>query len=488
MRFINVALLFVFGMCCVFAQENTASDQEKRIQDLEKMILEQKKMVDQQQKLIQDLQKQVGNNQEDTKEYTEKIVREYLNQSAAEEGEGETIQAGYDNGFFIRSVDGNFKMTLRGYVQAGLGIFESDTTDDNSFFINGAQVNTDVYLYNQWHASLQLDFVQTRSKDDGFFNNGGDFKFEAKMEDAYVEYVGIDEFRVRVGQTHVPFTLEGQYGEFQGISIWQEPFIKSWAHGRDPGAMLYGTLLDAVEYKISMHNGEGQNRINNTDDFLYAGQLRVYYLGKSKHSDSFVHAGVIRGRDDRLKADGAFGSASIFSPWGRKIYGDGNIAQENSSATQGWRTAVDVGAKYQEKIGNDALRIEGEFMFSEWEREFAGGLRLTRLYGIGVSGGIQYRFNLTGNDDGSGIFPTIKYSYTHLDNYETNQDIGEIDGQIVSTYTIGLGYAFNNNVWVNLNYIILDVDRKDVDGPSENGRDASDDLEQAFFAQFTMLW
>ncbi len=454
--------------CFVLAQDTKLNnDQEKRLQLLEDLVKQQQNRID-------ELEDQLGESEESTREYTEKLVKEYLSQESIQEDFG--VSAGYDRGFFIRSADGNFELKMTGYIQFGVGFFENDTKDNNSFFVNGMFLTFDMFFYQQWWVRLQFDLVGVFGGNDGFFQNGN--KFEPEVRDAFIQYTGIPEFNVRAGNTHVPFTIEGQYGQHQRFSIFAEPFILSWGHGRDPGFMLLGTMRDVLEYKLSVHNGEGQAKINQTDQFLFAGQMRFFYLKKSVNNKSFLHAGFLRANDNNLKENGAFGSASIKTPWGRRLFGDANVA--NDDGAQGWRTAFDVGGTY--RVG--PWRIEGEYMYSEWERSQAAGLR--RLYGHGGYLGVAYKHNLTGEDDGSGLIGLVKFSYTDLDDSNGGGATQGIEGQTVLVYTAGLGYAFNRHIAINTNWILVDTDRSDVNSPkNDNGVDGT---EQGWFVQVTAIW
>ncbi len=452
----------------VLAQDAKLNDdQERRLQELENLVK-------QQQHRIEELQSQLGETEQSTREYTEKLVKEYLSQESVQEDFG--VSAGYDEGFFIRSADGSFELKMTGFIQFGVGFFEDDTKDNNSFFVNGIFLTFDMTFYDQWWARIQFDLVGKRGGNDGLFQN--DQNFEPELRDAFIQYIGTPEFNVRVGQTHVPFSIEGQYGENEGLSIFSEPFIVGWSHGRDPGFMILGTMRDVLEYRLSVHNGEGQNQINQSDQFLFAGQMRFFYLKKSVNNDSFIHVGFLRANDNRLKENGAFGSASVFTPWGRRLFGDANVA--NDDGTQGWRTAFDVGATYN--VG--PLRIEGEYMYSEWERAQAAGLR--RLHGHGGYIGASYIHNLTGEDDGSGLIGLFKFSYTDLDDSNGGGATQGIEGQTVLVYTAGVGYAFNRYIVVNANWILVEADRSTVNSPkNDNGVDGT---EQGWFVQVTAQW
>ncbi len=458
-----MAFFILFPLVVAPAQQINASGEE-RIQKLEKLIQEQSER-------IQELQKKVGQVEQPTKEYTEQIVREYMNRPHAEEAA--SISAGYESkGFFIRNADGNLELYMSGFIQAGLGIFENHSFDNNSFYLNGVSLAFDLYLLKDWHGRIQFNFPYS----DGI-----------NLWDAYIEYIGIPELNVRVGQFHVPFTIERQYDPQQGMSIWKESFML-WGHGRDRGLMFLGTFADMVEYKLSLMNGEG-TQTNETDEFMMAGSVRFYPFKKSENPYSFFHLGMVRSRDDTLNGSGNINSSSLFTPWGRQLF-DGVAGTDN---TQGWKTGVDVGGAldmYLDPQKVSRIRVEGEYMYITWERNFAAG-RQPYVDGIGFYLGMLYKYNLTPEIEGAGIFPMFKVSYATADNPHSGGPVGvdNLPGQTMWTYTFGLGYAFNKYVSANFNWVMVDIQQTDIyGGPKTHTGDPSDDTEHAWFFQLTAQW
>jgi len=473
---LSLAILILFSQAAV-AQPVT-SDQEARIQELEKVL-------QQQDQRIQQLQQRVADRPATS------VVTEYANSPAAQETKP---IAGHEvGGFFVRTPDGKLELFLSGYIQMGLAIFENDTPENNGFYPNGISLAFDMYLLENWHGRIQLNFHNAyRFSDVAGGWNG------VNLRDAYVEYLSSrtdPAFNVRVGQTHVPFTIGGQYGETDGIAIWGAPFINAWSHGRDPGIMIWGRLSDMIEYKASLHNGEGANRLNGTDDFLMALGCRLYPFNYSENSNTFFHVGFIRTRDtDGDNTSGQFGSATLSPPWGRRVFGD-VLAVGDAATTRGWRTGVDTGFRFDAPLDPEktsSIRAEVEFMYMMWERKLSTG-RLPFLNGYGISFGLVYKMNLTPDIEGEGLWPLFEFSYSDVDNKSTN-DTGlgaNIDGQRVFTYTLGVGYSFNKFVSVAFNWVVVNLDEKDAYGdvPARDDRaDGSDDLEHAWFLQVTAQW
>ncbi len=461
----------------VFSVTLQAQTSEDRLQKLEKLC-------EQQEAQIQKLQERLGVMQDESsyKQYTEKIVKEYLKEPVAEE-DGTGITAGYDNGFFVRAAEGNLELKLSGYLQAGLGIFENDTPVNNSFYLNGVYLTFDMYLLKDWHSRIQIDFADTNNR----FGGGA---YNVRLRDAYIEYIGLPELSVRVGQTHVPFTMQGQYGENEGMTIASEPFIGGWSHGRDIGLMLHGVIADKVGYAAGLFNGSGANAGNADDDFLMAAQMRFYYCGYAQNPNNFIHIGLLRNREQNLDGVGLVNASGVgFFP--------GNITQDG--LTQGWRNAVDVAFRFDRDLeGGHNVRVESEFMYSAWQRDYSskpgdfnptGVGRRSWLEGFGWTFGFTYRHCIKPEVKDSGIVAGFVFSYTDLDNKDTKR-VGvndNIPGQRAWSYTFIVGYNFNKHIAVAFNWVMLDLDNKVYYGTAK-ADGGSGDLEHAWFFQITSQW
>ena len=428
----------------------------------------------QQAKQIEALQKRLGVLQDEKsyKDYTQKIVKEYLDQPVAEE-EQVGITAGYDNGFFIRGAKGDLELKMTGYVQAGAGIFENNTDDNNTFFLNGVYLAFDAYILKDWHARIEINFADPYSYQ---FQDGNDY--DPELQDAYIEYIGIPEFNVRIGKTHVPFTIEGQYNETEGMSVWSAPFINGWAHGRDVGIMIHGVVANMIGYKIGLFNGEGSST-NMSDDMLFAYQTRIYFLGYDTNPNTFFHVGFLR---NRTQNDQPFG---LSAPWGLDI-----LSEETSFfETNDYQTGLDIGFKYDKDLkGGHNVRVESEFVYSTWQRHLSTG-NLEEIDGYGLLFGVAYRHCLNPEVEGSGVIGMLKFSWTEIDNGDTNDTVvgSNVKGQEAYVYTLGLGYAFNSHVSANINWVMMDLAER-ANGVNTGKSDESGGLAHAWFFQITTIW
>ena len=188
-----------------FAQAESA---EERIQQLEAKIQQLELRLD------------VLNNEADYKEYTENIVKEYL-QSPAIEDDKIAIATGYDKGFFVRDTEGAVELKISGYLQDCFEVYENNTKENNDFFIGNARINFEAFFMKNWHARLEVNYA----------NN-------PKITHAYIEYLPMTELNFRFGNASIHFSMQAVYKGWQRMTILANPFIASWGHGRDLGVLV----------------------------------------------------------------------------------------------------------------------------------------------------------------------------------------------------------------------------------------------------------
>ncbi len=460
----------------LFAQ--TFQENEARLMELEKRCQTQ-------QAQLRELEQQLENcSTKDPEAYTQKIVQQYLEQSQAQE-DGETLTAGYEEGFFIRSSDGDYELKFTGFAQFGIGIFENNTFDNDTFFPNNVYLIFDFTFFEKWHAHIEADFADTES---------------VKMYDAYLEYMAIPELNFLVGHVYVPFSLTGEHYAYALNTIFYEPFVYSFDHGYDMGFYIYGVLADMFSYDIGIFNDGGTMTMHNDDDFMFATRFRWYFLGNEKNPDTFLHFAFMRAR--RTESDVDNRDAVIWTGWGRQVFDGDDVNphadkygsdRTNESTTRGWRTSFDLGLRWSHDFENGSnLRVEIEGMHITWNRELTTGrLAPLQLWGGLVS--VAYRHSICPEIEQSGIIPALAFSYTDIDNKSTNDTgdaagpVANIRGQRVYNYTIGLGYAFNKHLKVNFNWIIMDLDN-DAMNPSKDKEETGHSLEHAWFLQATATW
>ena len=404
---------------------------------------------------VQQLESRLGVLQDEAsyKEYTEEIVKEYL-QSPAMEDERIAITAGYDKGFFVRDPEGTIELKLGGYLQNGLEIYENNTTQNNGFFTKSARVNFELFFMKNWHARLEVNYAN-----------------KPKITHAYIEYLAMPEFSVLFGTTVIPFSMQGVYNGWQGMTILANPFVSSWGHITDLGVIFSGVLGNMFAYSAGLFNGVGSFEENDDDELLVAGQVRLYYCGYKENNNNFIHVGVLADR-----ADGVQGIDNA------QLYGFERKTIKKGEETDDWKLAIDVAFKYVAYLeGGHSLRFEAEAMAVRWDRAGVRG----NIVGYGATAGLEYRHCLTPDIKNSGIILGANFCYNDIDNHGgPNMGLTQPETEALTAYiyTFILGYAFNSHLDVSINWIIMDLDQKDG---AKDSKHNTGSLEQAWLLQIT---
>ena len=86
------------------------------------------------------------------------------------------------------------------------------------------------------------------------------------------------------------------------VASYYSPFLSN-VPLRDVGIMIYGNGLpflpneifaDHLTYAMGIFNGEGMNKVNVSDEFLYVAQARFYPL-TTKEKNVYFHAAFMTG-------------------------------------------------------------------------------------------------------------------------------------------------------------------------------------------------
>lgn len=521
MRFVIVFLAICFlGVNVVLAQD--------RVTDLESKLRAQEQK-------IQELEQKLSQIQSKGGDYTKQLVQEYLQSPEAQEQMG--VVAGYDNGFFLRTKDVEFKFT--GWLQVGMALFENDTNDgvdwsgrgvwgtsddgavgaSNTFGARAARIQFHMYFFKYWHAVVDME--------------AGDLAGNDLLRDAYIEYQCSDPLNVRVGQFIVPFSIEAQELEWDMLTIGSAPIVQTAAafgprgvgtplySKRDVGLMAYGFLFDYVGYAVAITNGTGRNAVDNNDDFHYFIQGRFYPF-TTEHKRTFVHAAFMRGREGQ-RTNGA----TLGTPWGWDVFDasaqgvPANEPTENQvvagalDTTSGQRTGVSFGYSF---IREDIpFRTEAEFIWMEFSRDRGvagpwdqgspvwGERRASRIQMYGFWIQFSYFIQITDDKD-TGIEPLLKIDYADVDDESADYpgalgDVGighalAIRGQDLWDFTLGVRGHLNKHIRLDFNWVISKPENSDHIGPNIGSAvgsisdkiDHSGGLMHAFLFQIQAKW
>jgi len=153
------------------------------------------------------------------------------------------VLAGWKDGFFLESPNGDFKLKFRGLVQANARFpFGAGTNPTNSqFFLRRVRPTFEGTVFKYFDWKIMPDFGLGTTT----------------LQDAYMDinYFG-PEVKLRAGKTKVPFSLE-RLQSAQNLLFIERAISQNLAPNRDVGFYLFGDLLDSiVGYQAGVFNGE----------------------------------------------------------------------------------------------------------------------------------------------------------------------------------------------------------------------------------------
>jgi hypothetical protein len=162
------------------------------------------------------------------------------------DGEEETKpQAGFQNGFFIQSPDGNFKLGLHALIQTQFRTYTSEVgrTGLTNFFLRRARPIIDGTVYKGFDFRVVPNFGLGR----------------VQLFDAFVNYHHFREASLQFGKFKSPFSLERLQSAANLVFI-ERSIGNNLSPNRDIGIMGYGEgLKGRVTYQLAGLDGAPDN-------------------------------------------------------------------------------------------------------------------------------------------------------------------------------------------------------------------------------------
>jgi phosphate-selective porin OprO/OprP len=241
-----------------------------------------------------------------------------------------------------------YKLTLGGYIQANFedgdvsafeGRFGLSGLKDR-FRLRRARINLSGDFAEQFDFKVEGDFEQsdsaitalksvstTTGKTTTVTNST---RTEFSATDVFINWHGIPEANIKVGQWKAPFGLEQLTPDPKLIMIERSLPTGALTPERQVGVQLWGKPLanlwpqekDLVTYYAGVFNGNGRNvNTNDNNNFMYVGRLELLpFSGKLLGQEASLKLGgdVMNSRDD---------AGTIISPSGNlKVNTDGSLA------------------------------------------------------------------------------------------------------------------------------------------------------------------
>ncbi len=186
-----------------------------------------------------------------------------------------TLQAGYDDGFFIRSVDDKFKMTFFGRMQFRWTYYQSQPENDyllpgfrrsdrSGFDLNRARFGVFGHAYSpDWTYYIEMEADEADA-------------YDWIISELWVDYRFVDELHFAAGLLKFAST-RAQMTSDANLQFVDRPIVDAvFGLGYGIGARLWGQLFDGkVDYYLDVANqvsngeGVGIGRTITTDEALY---------------------------------------------------------------------------------------------------------------------------------------------------------------------------------------------------------------------------
>jgi hypothetical protein len=258
--------LVAAGLVIVSLGSPARSPAADRLQELERALEAQKSMLEQLQQEIQTLKQERARQQtlEQDVQGLKRAQQENRELKREVEQLKVTAKPQFEAGFekwqpYIRSSDGNFRLSQVGRAQVDFRGYEEGSSLKNNFLVRRGRIGLLGTFYKYLDFFVEADFGQGT----------------AVLTDGYLELRYWPEFRFRVGQFKVPFSYEDLFAD-NNIDFVERSVADNLAPSRDLGAMVHGSLFGGViGYAGGIFNGTGQNTADTNNSKDLAGRLVV---------------------------------------------------------------------------------------------------------------------------------------------------------------------------------------------------------------------
>ena len=235
-----------------------------------------------------------------------RIVEAVLRDSARhEQALQQQTTAGYDHGFFINSLDHNFRIKIRGYVQAGYSFAYSSVGNAQNISTTGQPIGPPAVgdasrftlrrarLIFSGHAWSPRVVYEVSGDFAGANSSNGYFK----MTTTYGGYRFWRQVLLRAGVLRVPFTYLSDYpvtgDDFGSFPLLFTPFNASRSLGLDLSGKLFS---DHLTYDAQVNNGSKAGNSGVSIDNRFGSYIRVQWSHGGRVS-RFEHEAAMRWRN-----------------------------------------------------------------------------------------------------------------------------------------------------------------------------------------------
>jgi phosphate-selective porin OprO/OprP len=366
-----------------------------------------------------------------------------------------------DGILMFSSSDNRFKYWFDNRVYVDGAAYFGDNADiGNGVNIRRMRFAMKTILWGHWGGEIDFDFAYN----------------EVDIKDAFVRYIGDNNWQVKAGNFKEPFSME-ETTTSRYVTFIERPMITKLTPSRHLGISFrkfgHRYFAEAGLFSSEIVNDlmQDQNKKQGTSAGWSATGRMAYAPVKTR--DMVLHFGLAGSyRTPKIPELGdpvnsfRFSSRAETSINRKKYVDTDDISDSKSMILYGFETAFVyknfkiageyIGSKIQRDetktaVGEDKAYINGFFINGGW-------LITNADYYYNMAEAEFSQINFRNYNKGVLEF-ALRYSFTDANSFKDGSDIPYIPGGSCEIYTAGLNYYFNYNVKIMLDYSYVNNDR-----------------------------
>ncbi len=342
----------------------------------------------------------------------------------------------------------------------GAAYFGDNENIGNGVNIRRMRFAMKTILWGHWGGEIDFDFAYN----------------EVDIKDAFIRYIGDDNWQIKAGNFKEPFSME-ETTTSRYVTFIERPMITKLTPSRHLGVSFrkfgHRYFAEAGVFSSEIVNDlmQDQNKKQGTSAGWSATGRVAYAPVKTK--DMVLHFGMAGSyRTPKIPELGdpvnsfRFSSRAETSINRKKYVDTDDISDSKSMVLYGFETAFayknfKIAGEYigsqinrdetKTAVGEDKAYINGFFIYGGW-------LITNADYYYNMAEAEFSQINFRNYEKGALEF-ALRYSYTDANSFKEGSDIPYIPGGSCEIYTAGLNYYFNYNVKMMLNYSYVNNDR-----------------------------
>ncbi|MEK7871025.1 MAG: porin, partial [Nitrospirota bacterium] len=190
-----------------------------------------------------------------------------------------SVETGYKDNFYLKTMDNKFRLDIYGYGQVRYTYQTNDITAKDD--LSNLQVQRVRLGLKGFVMSDKLKYQLLLSA-----SQSGEFD-KVSLLDWFVDYSPVNELGVRVGQFKVPYSTSFTISASELQFVERTQVDSNFRLDRDNGINLSGKVFNSkLTYNLGIYNGEGRNKTNPDNGNLYSGRVIFEPLGKYPYHES----------------------------------------------------------------------------------------------------------------------------------------------------------------------------------------------------------